>query len=218
MQEDKKRFNEKVKKKKKQFKVQFLVPLFKYYNPIKYIYFMDMIFPLDILNCGEDEYTAGKKSMIKMVHIRPHIIFDKRKGYVSVTYDSPTIHILHNQCDYFIEYLKSLGNEDLKILSDILDGWKRLWGMKDLSSINSKLDVEQDYDFTSVRMDKAEKVNKKDEDGAKVSRNLKKLYYFERMVSYSSTAIKVNRFTLFYCFELIERLNLTPDDFYNQIL
>lgn len=50
------------------------------------------------------------------------------------------------------------------------------------------------------------------------TKNLKRLYFFERMVSYASDTIKVNRFTLHFCFELIERLNLKPDDFYNQIL
>lgn len=136
----KKRLNEKIKK-KKVYKVAFLIPMYKYFNPIKYIYFMDMIFPLNILNAEEDEYTTGKHAMIKMVHIRPHIMFDKRNGYISITYDSPTIHILHNQCDYFCEYLNSLGKKKLKDISDVLAGWKRLWSMKDLTAIKSKLKI-----------------------------------------------------------------------------
>lgn len=136
------------------------MPVFKYFNPIKYIYFMDMIFPLDIVNSTEEDYTAGKRNMIKMVHIRPHIIFDKRKGFVSVTYDSPTIHILHNQCDYFLEYLESLGDREFKVLSDVLNGWKRLWGLKDLSSINSKLDVHQNYHFSEGKIDAEEVLRK----------------------------------------------------------
>lgn len=125
MIEFKKGLNEKLKRKKR-FKVTFLIPVFKYFNPIKYIYFMDMIFPLNILDAEEEEYTAGKNNMIKMVHIRPHVIFDKRSGYISITYDSPTIHLLHNQCDYFIDFLGSLGNKELKEFSEILSNWKNL--------------------------------------------------------------------------------------------
>lgn len=47
---------------------------------------------------------------------------------------------------------------------------------------------------------------------------MKRLYYFERIVSYSGDKIKVNRFKLYFSLDLIEKLGLCPDNFYNQVL
>lgn len=111
--EDKKKSNQRLKFHKK-IKVKFLIPLYKYYHPLKQIYFMDMIFPLDVQNSSEEDFHVGKLNLIKNVQIRPLVKYNKKTGYISITYDSPSIHLLHNQCDYFVDYLSSLGDREWK--------------------------------------------------------------------------------------------------------
>lgn len=220
MENKQKKKKQEITKKVKQLKVQFLVPVFKYYNPIKYIYFMDMIFPLDIENSGEDDYIAGKKNMVRMVHIRPHIFFDKRKGEVSVTYESPTVHILHNQCDYFVEYLQSKGNFDWKQLADLLANWKSLWVHGDYSTFNGRVDIREEIDMSSPISD-SESSCSSSLPLPLTSSTFTHLYYFQRVTTHSPSApysATSNRFSLHYSLALLSELSLSPQSFFNQIL
>jgi len=211
--------NSKIKLAKK-IKVKFLIPVYKYYHPLKQIYFMDMIFPLDIKHAGEEEYHVGKLNLIKNVQIRPLVKYNKKTGYISITYDSPSIHILHNQCDYFIDYLSSLGDDEMKKLSDVLNSWKNLWSKKDIFEIHSKINVKESY-----REEEAEEEGVQAETctvtrGDTPSRQLvmKKLYYFERIVTYTNYRISLNRFTLYYSADLLKMLQIDKEDFFNQVL
>lgn len=217
----KKQLNNKVKV-RKQIKVKFLIPIYKYYHPLKQIYFMDMIFPLDIRHATEDDFHVGKLNLIKNVQIRPLVRYNKKTGYTSITYDSPTIHVLHNQCDYYVDYLNSLGDEELKKLSDILNGWKNLWSKKDIFEIDSKITIREDYkeDDNDTEATEPEECFINSPDGKLPTRQtvLKKLYYFERLVTYNNQRIILNRFTIYYSSELLQLLNLDKEVFFNQVL
>lgn len=222
-QDSKRQFNQRVKM-RKQIKVKFLIPIYKYYHPLKQIYFMDMIFPLDIRHATEDDFHVGKLNLIKNVQIRPLVRYNKKTGYTSITYDSPTIHVLHNQCDYYVDYLNSLGDEQLKRLSDILNGWKNLWSKKDIFEINSKITIREDYKEddheAETEATEPEECYIHSIDGKAPSKQtvLKKLYYFERLVTYNNHRIILNRFTIYYSSELLQLLNIDKEVFFNQVL
>ena len=214
----KKEQNDRLKVHKK-IKVKFLIPLYKYYHPLRQIYFMDMIFPLDIKGSSEDEYHVGKMNLIKNVQIRPLVRYNKKTGYLSITYDSPSIHVLHNQCDYFVDYLTSLGDEELKRLADILSSWKNLWSKKDIFEINSKVSVKDCYSEADSEKESMteESCYVKKQDGIK-HQVMKKLYYFERIVKYNDYRISMNRFTMYYSTELLKMMQIDKEDFFNQVL
>ena len=105
--------------KKMKMKLRFLIPVYKYFNPVKYIYYMDMVFPLNVLDAEEDDYHKGKLTLIRNCQLRPQVIFDKKFSLIIVVYDSGSVHILQNQCDYFIAYLNSLGHQTLREFATI---------------------------------------------------------------------------------------------------
>lgn len=214
----KKQRNDRVKIQKK-IKVRFLIPLYKYYHPLKQIYFMDMIFPLDVKGSSETDYHVGKLNLIKNVQIRPLVKYNKKTGYISITYDSPSIHVIHNQCDYFVDYLTSMGDEELKRLADILNSWKNLWSKKDIFEINSKINVKDTYSEAESEQESMapESCYIKKEEGIK-HYVMKKLYYLERIVTYNNYRISMNRFTMFYSTELLKMMQISKEDFFNQVL
>ena len=203
----------------KKILVKFLIPMYKYYHPLKQIYFMDMIFPLNIRNSTEEDYHVGKMNLIKNVQIRPLVQYNKKTGYTSITYDSPSIHVLHNQCDYFIDYLSSLGDDELKRMADILQSWKNLWSKKDIFELNSKVNVKEVYNEVDAENEalQDESCYVKKDQGIK-HLVMKKLYYFERIVTYSNHRISLSRFTLYYSPELLKLLEIDKEDFFNQVL
>lgn len=203
----------------KKTKVRFLIPLYKYFHPLKQIYFMDMIFPLDIKGSSEEDYHIGKMNMVKNVQIRPLVKHNKKTGYLSITYDSPSIHILHNQCDYFVDYLSSLGDEELKKLAEILNSWKNLWSKKDIFELSSRINIRETYtqEDAETESTKSESCYVKKEEGVR-GIVMKKLYYFERIVTYQDSRMTMNRFSLYYSLELLDLLQVDKDDFFNQAL
>lgn len=203
----------------KKIKVKFLIPMYKYYHPLRQIYFMDMIFPLNIKDSSEEDFHVGKMNLIKNVQIRPLVKYNKKTGYTSITYDSPTIHVLHNQCDYFIDYLSSLGDEELKKMADILNSWKNLWSKKDIFEINSKISVKEVYSDDDAERDALQSESCYLNKGEGIKHLvMKKLYYFERIVTYSNHRISLNRFTLYYSSDLLKLLDIDKEDFFNQVL
>jgi len=191
---------------------------------------MDMCFPLNFVDSMEEDYHNGKINLIKNACVRPKLVLDYKKKYVIVIYESATVHIMNNQCDYFLEYLKSLGNQTWKDFADVLSNWKDLWSAKKLANIkNGCLDVQDDPVYEGKvpsSVNQLEEIhNLKDviskggiiqtSSSQKIS-HLKKLYYFERICKYSGDNMKSNLFILGYSFQLLEKLNIIPEKFHSQ--
>ena len=214
-------------KKKAKLCLRYLIPVSKWINPLKFIYYMDMVFPQDIQNATEEDYYAGRLAFLKNVQTRPTVVYDKKNQYIIIIYESPSIHILQNQCEYFQQYQLSQGNEKLKNIAYILDSWRSLWTEKNLNIMqkdlmvttdtiehnhvpNSVTEVEEIHDnrvASRIRYNNSPTVN-----------YLRKIYYFERICKYRGNQIIGNTFVVGYSTGLQERLGQTPECFLSDTL
>lgn len=152
--------------------------------------------------------------------MRPKIIYDKKTQYVLVIMEAPTMHVMQDQCEYFLEYLRSLGSKTLKDFSDVLENWKNLWAIRRIANItggcrlesgdvdmmlgnNPEESLEEIYDY---------RLNYKDKVTPKCT-FLKKLYFIERTVKYKGDNIVFNSFTIGYSKHLLSMLKIKHQDF-----
>ncbi len=209
----------KQEKKLRRHALRYLIPIQKYFNPIKYIYYMDMVFPLNVINATAEDYHAGKLALVRNAQMRPKVVYDKKSQYVMVIMESPTMHVVENQCDYFLEYLKSLGNRTYKDVASVLENWKDLWTVKKLvnitgpcklepGEINLLLGANPDESMEEICDSRGEFKNSKPSNTV-----LKKLYFIDRTCRFKESNIFSNIFVIGYSKALLELLNVNIQDF-----
>lgn len=216
----KRRHEQKAKMKKVKQVLRYLVPICKYFNPMKYIYYMDMVFPLNLMECTEKDFHMGKLALIRNAQIRPKIIYNKMQAMVMVMYESPSVNVIQNQSDYFLGYLRSLGDKTMKDMSTVLEHWRQIWMYKDLARFTENLHISED----SLEFESTGEMSANFEElydyRAKVGNlavptttSLRKVYYFERACKYKGNNIVSNVFVVGYSMGLLKMLGVEPGDF-----
>merc|ERR1712072_1318471 len=134
--------------------------------------------------------------------------------------EAPTMHIIQNQCEYFLEYLKSLGNKTMKDFATILNNWKDLWTIKKIANItggcrleNGELDTMLGICPNESMEEIYDKKANPNKDVKPTCTFLKKLYFIERTCKFKEDNNYYNSFTIAYSKKLLEMLNINTQDF-----
>lgn len=142
------------------------------------------------------------------------VIYDKKFQYVMVVMESPTMHVVENQCDYFLEYLKSLGNRTYKDFASVLENWKDLWTVKKLANITGPCKLESGIINLLLDANPEESMeeicdHRNMHKGSKPKTTLlKKLYFIDRTCRFKDKKIISNIFVVGYSLTLLKLLNV----------